>query len=270
VDAVVRAGRFVPFAVAIACLVLLPVSLLFGLGLRLELVALVLSVGSLVGLAAGKLTFQQELRQARVRALDAIDLERQRIQRDLHDGAQQRLVSVRIHLSLLERRATARDEREAIEELGRELDAALVDIRSVTRNEAPQLLLRSGVADGLRAVAAHSPIPVSVESRRFARYAPQLERAVYFCCVEAVQNAVKHAGPAAMVRVRLAGSKRGVSFTVDDSGLGFDPSRVRRGSGLTNLADRIGVLGGELSIESRPGMGTRVHAQIPVAVGPLT
>ena len=183
------------------------------------------------------------------------DLERQRIQRDIHDSAQQRLVSVRIHLGLLAQDALSAGERSAIEDLGRDLDAALSDIRNVTRQESPELLRQNGVVDSLRSVAAHAPLKVTVETRDFGRYAPQIERGVYYSCLEALQNAVKHGGPKAVVRIRLVGDPHRIAFSVDDSGAGFDPARVQPGVGLVSLADRVDVMGGHLTIDSLPAWG---------------
>ena len=226
---------------------------------------LALAIGGLVWVRYESLILERDLRRARVRALDAVDVERERIKRDLHDGAQQRLVSVRIHMGLLAQGAETAADRAAIDELGRDLDAALLDIRNVTRDGSPELLLRKGVASSLESVAAHAALPVTVEARSFGRYAPRVERGVYYCCLEALQNAVKHAGPTAMVRIRLAGEPGRITFSVEDSGVGFDPARVEAGLGLVNLADRVDVMGGNLTIDTYPGMGTRIHGEVPVA-----
>ena len=135
----------------------------------------------------------------------------------------------------------------------------------MTRDGSPELLIRNGVVDSLKSVAAHTPRPVTVQSRYFGRYAPQLERGIYYCCLEALQNAVKHAGPNATVLIRLIGEPHRVSFSVDDSGIGFDPARVEARVGLVHVADRIDVMGGDLTIDSYPGMGTRIHGVIPVS-----
>jgi signal transduction histidine kinase len=230
----------------------------------LQLLPLVVSVGGILWLRWRSVALERDLRQARVRALDAADLERQRIQRDIHDSAQQRLVSVRIHLGLLANDAPL-GERAAIEELGRDLDAALADIRNATRQESPELLRQNGVVDSLRSVAAHSPLRVTVEAVGFGRYAPQIERGVYYSCLEALQNVVKHAGPRAVARIQLVGDPHRISFSVDDSGIGFDPARVQPGMGLVSLTDRVGVMGGHLTIDSHPGMGTRIHGEVPIA-----
>jgi signal transduction histidine kinase len=246
--------------------VAIPIVLFAALeGTAFQFLPLALTIGGLIWLRLESLSLERDLRRARVRALDAVDLERQRIQRDLHDSAQQRLVSIRIHMGLLAQEAATESDRIAIEQLGTDLDAALADIRNVTRDGSPELLLRNGVADSLKSVAAHAPRPVVVQSRGFGRYATPIERGVYYCCVEALQNAVKHAGPNATVLIRLIGEPGRLTFSVDDSGVGFDPARVVVGVGLVNLADRVDVMGGNLTIDSYPGMGTRIHGEIPVA-----
>ena len=209
-------------------------------------------------------TLQRDLRQARVRALDAADLERRRIQRDLHDSAQQRLVSVRIQLGLLAERAASDDERASIDKLGRGLEDALADIRSVTRDGAPRTLAGFGVAEALRSVAAEAALPVLIDADGFGRYPPEIERAVYYSCVEALQNSVKHGGANAVVRIGLRSSPSGISFVVEDSGVGFVAGRARSGAGLQNLADRVGALGGRLTVDSHVGTGTRIRGEIPI------
>jgi signal transduction histidine kinase len=210
-------------------------------------------------------SLDRELQLTRVRLLDASDRERLRVQRDLHDSAQQRLISVRIRLGLLASAAASADERERLEQLGQELDDALVDIRSVTRAGSPELLARFGVPSCLRSAASTSPVPVRIEAVGFGRLDPQIEQSVYYCCLEALQNVIKHAGPDAVARIRLRRTSDNVTFEVEDSGRGFDPARVARGEGLTNLTDRLAVMRGRLSIDSRPGMGTRIFGEIPIA-----
>jgi signal transduction histidine kinase len=107
-------------------------------------------------------------------------------------------------------------------------------------------------------------VPVSVDAEGVGRYPEDIERNVYFCCLEALQNVVKHAGRDAVARVRLSGTASKVVFEVEDSGVGFDPTRVKRGDGLVNLADRVSALHGRLTVDSRPGMGTRIRGEIPV------
>jgi signal transduction histidine kinase len=250
-------GALVFVAVALALFAVLE-------GTPFQILPLALTIGGLIWLRFESLSLERDLRRARVRALDAIDVERARIQRDLHDSAQQRLVSVRIHMGLLAQEAVTAQERASIEQLGTELDAALADIRNVTRDGSPELLYRQGVVESLKSVAAHMPRPVTVESRNFGRYAPAIERGVYFCCVEALQNVAKHAGPAATAHIRLIGEPNRIIFSVADSGVGFDPARVQTGLGLVHLADRVDVMGGELTIDSYPSMGTRIRGVVPV------
>ena len=209
--------------------------------------------------------FDRELQEARVRLLDASDRERSRVQRDLHDSAQQRLISVRIRLGLLADATDSAAERAKLQELGRELDDALADIRSVTRAGSPELLARFGVPSCLRSAASTSPVPVRIEAVGFGRLDPQVEQGVYYCCLEALQNVIKHAGPNAVARIRLRRTADNVTFEVEDSGRGFDPARIERGEGLSNLADRLAVMRGRLSIDSRAGMGTRIFGEIPIA-----
>ena len=210
-------------------------------------------------------SLDRELQQTRVRLLDASDRERLRVQRDLHDSAQQRLISVRIHLGLLADAAASPEEHDRLDQLGRELDDALADIRSVTRAGSPELLARFGVPSCLRSAASTSPVPVRIEAVGFGRLDPQVEQSVYYCCLEALQNVIKHAGPNAVARIRLRRTSDNVTFEVEDSGRGFDPARVERGEGLTNLADRLAVMRGRLAIDSRPGMGTRIFGEIPIS-----
>jgi signal transduction histidine kinase len=251
---------------ALVALIAVPLALLAMFShTPFEFLALLVSLAGILWLRMRSLALEKDLRRARVRALDAVDVERQRISRDIHDGAQQRLVSVRIHLGLLAQETERPEDRAAIEELGRDIETALAELRNVTRDESPLLLLRNGVVESLRAAAVHSALPVAVESIHFGRYAPHIERGIYFSCLEALQNVVKHGGSRAEVRIRLVGETNRISFSVDDSGVGFDPARVRPGAGLVNLADRVDVMGGRLTIDSIPGMGTRIHAEIPVA-----
>jgi Histidine kinase len=174
--------------VAAIAFVAVPLAMLAELdGTPFQFLPLALAIGGLIWVRFESLSLERDLRRARVRALDAVDFERERIKRDLHDGAQQRLVSVRIHMGLLAQSAETVDERATIEELGRDLDAALVDIRNVTRDGSPDLLARKGVSGSLESVAAHAALPVTVETRSFGRYSPRLERGIYYACLEALQ-----------------------------------------------------------------------------------
>ena len=249
--------------VVVAVFVVAPEWVVVG---RPSLVALVLAIaiGLLAYLQLESRVLQRELRSARVRSVDARDLERQRIQRDLHDSAQQRLVSVRIHLGLLAESAEDPKDRATIDRLGYDLDSALKEIGAVTRDGTPELLRLKGIATSLRAAALHSSAPVTIEAEGFGRYPDPVERNIYFCCLEAVQNVVKHGGRNAKVRIRLTGTPSKAVFEVADSGVGFDPTRATKGEGLINLADRVSAMHGRLTVDSRPGMGTRIRGEIPV------
>lgn len=201
------------------------------------------------------------------RALRAGDAERRRIQRDLHDSAQQRLVALRIHLMLATERLDDSAQRKRFERLGGEIELAIDDLRDVTNGPARALLAEAGPAKALEAVAAHSPITVTVWDSGLGRHPRPLEHALYFCCLESLQNAAKHAGPDARVTIRLGQLDGHVGFCVEDDGSGFDPAAVRRGAGLRNLEDRVAAIGGTLRIDSRPGGGTRVIGGLPTIKG---
>jgi signal transduction histidine kinase len=204
-----------------------------------------------------------ELQASRARILEAGNAERRRIERDLHDSAQQRLVALRLHLALVGERLDRSQERALIEQLGGEVERAIDELRDVARGLYPQLLGQLGPGPALEAVARRSAIPVSVRDDGLHRQSEAVETTVYFCCVECIQNASKHAGPRTSVRIRLAEENGHVNFEVRDDGAGFDPDAVQGGAGLTNLADRVATVGGNLTIESMPGAGTRVAGAIP-------
>ncbi|HEX2469670.1 MAG TPA: ATP-binding protein [Candidatus Limnocylindrales bacterium] len=217
--------------------------------------------GLVVHLAIAKRTLERELDVQRAQAIEAVDSERQRIQRDLHDSAQQRLLSVRIRMGLLA--GQRRRDRSSLVALARDLDTALAEIRSVTLDGRPELLRRLGVPAALRSAAASASVPVVIDAPGFGRLAPLLEQNLYFCCLEAVQNVVKHAG-AQRAWIRLRREADRVAFEVEDVGRGFDPSRVDPGEGLRNIEDRVVLLGGRLSIDTTPQQGTRIRGEIPV------
>jgi signal transduction histidine kinase len=229
-----------------------------------EMVLVAIATVALLALRSEDGALRQELREARVTAVDATDLERTRIQHDLHDSIQQRLISIRIRLVDLAELAARDDVRQALERLGGELDAALADIRSVTLGSAPQLLDRRGLRDALREAVAQTPIQIVIEFKAVGRYPPDVERCVYYCCLEALQNVLKHAGSKASAWIRVSEWTGWLMFEVEDSGVGFDLDRVQPGTGLSSLSDRVGALGGRLRIDSHPGSGTLVHGEIPL------
>jgi signal transduction histidine kinase len=208
---------------------------------------------------------ETELDSARLRVVDAIDSERRRIQRDLHDTAQQRIVSVRIRLDMLSEYDAL--DRSAIATLGEDLDAALAEIRAVTVSHSPDVLWRDGLSAALRRVAARAPLSVMIDSQSLERLAPHVERQIYFCCLEALQNVFKHSGARhAWVRLRRRPGRFG--FEVADDGRGFDPTLITTGEGFRNMGYRLAALGGRLSIDANPGTGTSLRGEVPIAESP--
>jgi signal transduction histidine kinase len=205
-----------------------------------------------------------ELRESRARIQAAADSERQRIERDLHDGAQQRLVALRIRLGLagdLMRENPARGA-ELLVELGAEAEAALDDVRSLAQGVYPALLSDKGLPEALRDLARRNLVAATVDTGGIGRYPREVESAVYFCCLEALQNAAKHAHGAKSVAITVRDDGE-LRFEVRDDGIGFAAAGGGLGVGLTNMRDRLAAVGGEFSVESKPGHGTRVTGRIP-------
>jgi signal transduction histidine kinase len=205
------------------------------------------------------------------RLVDAANAERQRIERDLHDGVQQEIVGLRIKLDLAaEALRTEPEEGERmLSSMGRQMDSLLEELRSLAHGIYPAVLRERGLLPALRSVARAAPILVTVHAEHVGRYPEGVEAAVYFCCLEAIQNSVKHAGPAAAASIRMRQQGRELQFEVRDTGQGFDPDTVgSSGSGLTNMRDRIETAGGSLAIPSRPGEGTTVQGRVPVLISP--
>lgn len=203
-----------------------------------------------------------DLRASRARILNAGDAARRNIERDIHDSAQQRLVALRVHLSLAGERLEGSVEREMLAGLGDEVDETIDELRAVARGIYPQML-EQGLRAALEEAARRSATPVSVRGEWRGRHSEAVDTTVYFCCVECLQNAAKHAGDGASATIRLGENDGLVSFSVEDDGVGFDPATVEHGSGLTNLTDRVAAVGGTLQIDAAPGGGTRITGQIP-------
>lgn len=210
-----------------------------------------------------------ELQASRRRLVEAHDAARRSIERDLHDGAQAQLIALRLRLGVLQTQADAeagspglRDELAGIAD---EIDATVGTLRTLARGLQPPILDHAGVAAALRAIARGLPMPVTVEADGFDRYDTAVETALYFACLEAVQNAVRHSG-ADMVAIALADKGAAVEFMVTDDGAGFDVEIARgTGSGLTNVADRLGALGGTLTVDSTLGSGTSIRGRVPIS-----
>jgi len=178
---------------------------------------------------------------------------------------------VRVKLSLAESELDSTDPvraaraRTMILESGRELESALHDLRLLAHGVFPRILADEGLASALMAAARQAAIPASVDAAGVGRLPAEIESAVYFCCLEALQNVAKHAQEA-RVTIRLDAADGMLSFSVADDGPGFDPATAVRGAGLQNMADRLGAVGGTLSIHSTPGEGAEVGGRVPVAV----
>ncbi|OAA25615.1 signal transduction histidine kinase [Frankia sp. EI5c] len=219
-----------------------------------------------------------ELRVSRARLVATADAERRRIERDLHDGAQQQLVSLAVGLRLVRDLVAdsaaaggadgagadgASDADELLAAMAEQVAETITEVRNLAHGIYPPLLRSSGLTEALRAAGQRSMVGVTVRAEGVGRYSPDIEAAVYFCCLEGLQNAAKHATDCA-VEVVIAEQEGALTFSVSDNGAGFDPDQAERGHGMTNMADRIGAIGGTLRWESAVGAGTRVIGVVPV------
>ena len=216
------------------------------------------------GLREQLLARLEEIRASRQRLVAAQDAERRRIERNIHDGAQQQLVALAIKLSITESLiGTDTDgERELLAELRQDAAGAVEDLRDLARGIYPPLLASQGLAAALEAQARKAPVPTSVTADGVGRYPQDVEAAVYFCVLEALQNVAKYAG-ATRAEVRLAASGHNLKFEVTDDGAGFDPGSTAYGTGLQGMADRLHAHGGSLDVRSAPGAGTTIPGGCP-------
>ena len=206
-----------------------------------------------------------ELQASRGRLVAAADEERRRIERNLHDGAQQHLVALAVKARLVEQLAVRDPERAKalMGQLQDDVKSAIEELRALAHGIYPPLLSSAGLGEAMTAACRRAPLPTSVESDVVGRYAPEVEAAVYFCCLEALQNAAKHAGSGASARVRIWEEAGGLLFEISDDGTGFDNSQHGQGAGLTNMRDRLGAVGATLRVESSAGHGTRINGAVP-------
>jgi signal transduction histidine kinase len=215
-----------------------------------------------VRLTAELRTTIEELRASRRRLVEAQDAERRKIERNLHDGAQQQLVALGVQLGLLGRLAgdPGRVERMA-RQLQDALQEALNDLRDLARGIYPPLLADQGLVVALEAQARKGAVPTTVEFDGVGRYAEQVEAAVYFCALEAMQNVAKYARANSTI-LRLIETDGYLQFEIEDNGGGFEPDKIGHGTGLQGMADRLDAIGGTLEVASQPGRGTLVRGRI--------
>jgi signal transduction histidine kinase len=208
----------------------------------------------------------RELADSRARIAAASDSERRKLERDLHDGAQQRLLAVLLKLDLARELVPDRpDVRRRLSELGRELEDAIDELRALGHGIYPTLLANSGLATALHALAGRSAGRITFTDAHVGELPTEIEAALYYCCLEAVQNATKHAGPQTEISISLLPEARGeLALEVRDNGCGFELAGANGGVGLRNMRDRLGAVRGRLEITSELGRGTVVAAAVPI------
>jgi signal transduction histidine kinase len=207
----------------------------------------------------------EDLRTSRARIVATGDAERRKIERNLHDGAQQHLVALAVNLRLTKDILADDPEgaAEMLDALGEAVKDTIQELRDLAHGIYPPLLMDAGLSEALRAAANRSPLGVSVAADGIGRYTTEVEAAVYFCCLEAMQNAAKHA-PDSSVSIRLLESDGVLQFSVKDDGPGFDVAAATAGHGYVNMSDRLGAIGGTVEWLSAPGEGAEISGTIPV------
>jgi PAS domain S-box-containing protein len=207
----------------------------------------------------------EELRASRARIVEAADAARRKIERDLHDGAQQRLVAMALEVRLAKARVEKQPDDAApfLERLAEELKEASSELRELARGIHPAVLTERGLGPAIAALAARAPVPVEVIEVPEDRLPPATETTAYFTVAEALTNVAKYA-QASYATVRLAVEGPAMEIEVRDDGVGG--AKASTGSGLSGLADRVGAIDGSLTVESPPGEGTVVRAVVPVPV----
>jgi signal transduction histidine kinase len=225
-------------------------------------------IAAQAGLVLRNVALIEDVRQSRRRIVTAQDERARSLERNIHDGAQQQLVALSVKLRLAEQ-LVARDPekaRELLSELQSQTNETLEDLRDLARGIYPPLLADQGLAAALEAQARRSSLAVSVHPDGVGRYGQDVEAAVYFCCLEALNNAAKYA-EASRVDIRLSSDDATLRFEVSDDGRGFDRSVTSYGTGLQGMADRLDAIGGSIDVLSAPGEGTTVVGRLPLAGG---
>jgi signal transduction histidine kinase len=216
------------------------------------------------GLVLRNVRLIEELRASRRRIVHAQDERARKLERDIHDGAQQQLVALAVQLRLA-RTMIERDPEQAgvlIERLAGAAGDALDDLRDLARGIYPPLLADKGLVAAVEAQARKAAMPVEVHASDVGRYSEAVEATVYFCTLEALNNVAKYA-QASSVSVDLSRTDGRLLFTIRDDGAGFDAATTARGSGLQGMTDRVEAVGGTIEVESAPGHGTTVRGSVP-------
>jgi signal transduction histidine kinase len=227
-------------------------------------------VAALTTLLLGALVSDRErlasaLRASLLRIVETAEIERLRLERDLHDGAQQRLMAIQIKLAMAKERAAAGEDLTVdLSDIEVEAAGAAENLRTLAHGIYPTVLRERGLVDALHSVAMTAPIGIEVRDDGIGRSSPAVEAAIYFCALEAIQNATKHAGPNVRVEVNLTRRHKAIHFSISDDGVGMATRALPDGIGLVSMKDRVGAVGGRLDILSAPGAGTRVEGTIPV------
>ena len=222
-----------------------------------------------VGLVLRNVALIEDLRGSRQRLVAAQDVERRRLERDIHDGVQQQLVALNVQLGLLARvaeRDPAAAARTAVE-LQAQATSTLEDLRDLARGIYPPLLADQGLTAALEAQARKAVVTTTLDTEGVGRYPQEVEAAVYFSVLEALNNVAKYAG-ASHARIEVAQRNGSLEFAVRDDGRGFDVASTARGTGLQGITDRLDAIGGEVTVESAPEAGTTVTGSIPIGAAP--
>jgi signal transduction histidine kinase len=230
---------------------------------QLFIVVAALSTVCFAALAADRERLAGALRASLARVVETSERERQRLERDIHDGAQALLVAVQIRLGLVRELTDPAQIAEQIDQTQQDLETAMEELRTLARGIYPRALHDLGPAGALQSLALSSPVPVTVIDDGIGRSSDATEAAIYFCASEAIQNAAKHAGPGAKATVTLTRGGNEVTLTVSDDGVGMPADRDPEAIGLTSMRDRVEAVGGRFEIVSAPGEGTSILAAIP-------
>jgi signal transduction histidine kinase len=236
-----------------------------ALNLQLYITLAAITTLCLAAIVSERRRAAQALAESHARVAAAGTLERRRLEAELHDSAQNRLVALQIRMRLTQETAerASSDLAAEMEELIDEADLLVDQLRRIAHGASPPLLSTSGLVDALRAEALHSAIPVLIAAGEIGSSTPDVEVAVYLSCLESIQNAAKHAGRGASVRVELETENEQLAFSIHDTGRGFDRWRTAYGAGLTSVNDRIATIGGHVEIRTHPGRGTTVAGIVP-------